>query len=50
MSTDYTVDIHGKHFNRTAMVILLLVATFAGILNQTSLGTAIPTLMDSFNI
>ncbi|MGT2958424.1 multidrug transporter [Streptococcus bovimastitidis] len=50
MSTDYNVDIHGKHFNRTAMVILLLVATFAGILNQTSLGTAIPTLMDSFNI
>ncbi|EFR44905.1 MDR family MFS transporter [Streptococcus pseudoporcinus] len=50
MSTDYKVDIHGKPFNRTAMVILLLVATFAGILNQTSLGTAIPTLMDSFHI
>ncbi|VTT46712.1 major facilitator superfamily protein [Streptococcus porcinus] len=50
MSTDYNVDIHGKPFNRTTMVILLLVATFAGILNQTSLGTAIPTLMDSFHI
>ncbi|MBA2796360.1 MDR family MFS transporter [Streptococcus porcinus] len=50
MSTDYNVDIHGKPFNRTTMVILLLVATFAGIFNQTSLGTAIPTLMDSFHI
>ncbi|MCK1255786.1 multidrug efflux MFS transporter [Streptococcus uberis] len=44
------IDIHGKSYNRTAMVILLLVATFAGILNQTSLGTAIPTLMKSFDI
>lgn len=43
-------DIHGKSYNRTALVSLLLIATFAGVLNQTSLGTAIPTLMDSFNI
>ncbi|EAO72288.1 drug resistance transporter, EmrB/QacA family [Streptococcus agalactiae CJB111] len=32
------------------MITLLLIATFAGVLNQTSLGTAIPTLMNSFNI
>lgn len=43
-------DIHGKSYNRTALVSLLLVATFAGVLNQTSLGTAIPTLMKSFDI
>lgn len=45
-----THDIHGKSYNRTAMIVLLLVATFAGVLNQTSLGTAIPTLMKSFDI
>ncbi|MET3644699.1 MDR family MFS transporter [Streptococcus gallinaceus] len=50
MNTKDTHDIHGKPYNRTAMIILLLVATFAGVLNQTSLGTAIPTLMKSFDI
>lgn len=50
MNSKKTFDIHGKEYNRTAMVMLLLIATFAGVLNQTSLGTAIPTLMTSFNI
>lgn len=45
-----THDIHGKPYNRTTMLITLLVGTFAGVLNQTSLGTAIPTLMKSFDI
>ncbi|WP_419154826.1 MDR family MFS transporter [Weissella minor] len=44
------VDVHGKPYNRTIMVALILVATFAGVLMQTSLGTAIPTLMDAFDI
>ncbi|WP_159561566.1 MDR family MFS transporter [Streptococcus halichoeri] len=50
MSTTKTIDIHGRPYNRSAMVMLLLIATFAGVLNQTSLGTAIPTLMKSFDI
>nr|WP_044124046.1 MDR family MFS transporter [Streptococcus downei] len=50
MMSRSTHDIHGKSYNRTAMIVLLLVATFAGVLNQTSLGTAIPTLMKSFDI
>ncbi|MDV5972267.1 UNVERIFIED_CONTAM: multidrug efflux MFS transporter [Streptococcus canis] len=50
MNSKKTFDIHGKEYNRTAMVMLLLIATFAGVLNQTSLGTAIPTLMTSFKI
>lgn len=50
MTTKAKHDIHGKPYNRTAMITLLLIATFAGVLNQTSLGTAIPTLMNSFNI
>lgn len=45
-----THDIHGKPYSRTALISLLLIATFAGVLNQTSLGTAIPTLMKSFDI
>ncbi len=44
------VDVHGKPYNRTIMIVLILVATFAGVLMQTSLGTAIPTLMDAFDI
>ncbi|KHD44982.1 MDR family MFS transporter [Streptococcus hongkongensis] len=50
MTKTETFDIHGKTFNRSAMIMLLLIATFAGVLNQTSLGTAIPTLMTSFDI
>ncbi|HEK9981089.1 TPA: multidrug efflux MFS transporter [Streptococcus equi subsp. zooepidemicus] len=45
-----TYDIHGKPYHRTLMIILLLVGTFAGVLNQTSLGTAIPTLMENFKV
>jgi EmrB/QacA subfamily drug resistance transporter len=44
------LDIHGKPYSRFAMVVLLLIATFAGMLNQTSLGTALPTLMSDFHI
>jgi EmrB/QacA subfamily drug resistance transporter len=44
------VDINGKPFNRAAMVAVLLIGTFAGVLMQTSLGTAIPTLMKDFDI
>ena len=44
------LDIHGKKYNRTLMVTLMLVATFAGMLLQTSLGTMIPTLMKEFDI
>ena len=43
-------DINGKPFNRNAMVAVLLIGTFAGALMQTSLGTAIPTLMRDFDI
>lgn len=45
-----THDIHGKPYNRTVMLVLLLIATFAAMLNQTSLGTALPILMEKFNI
>ena len=50
MAKSETLDINGKPFNRGAMVMVLLIGTFAGMLMQTSLGTAIPTLMHDFNI
>ncbi|QIL50379.1 multidrug efflux MFS transporter [Weissella coleopterorum] len=52
MATDQkkALDIHGKPYSRVALVIIILFATFAGMLNQTSLGTAIPTLMKDFDI
>ncbi|GAB2028230.1 MFS transporter [Lactovum odontotermitis] len=47
---DYNIDIHGRHFSRWLMLLLILVGTFGSMLMQTSLGTAIPTLMKDFNI
>ena len=44
------MDINGNPFSRSAMVAVLLIGTFAGVLMQTSLGTAIPTLMRDFDI
>lgn len=48
--TNKVVDIHGKPYSRMAFILVILLATFAGMLNQTSLGTAIPTLMREFDI
>lgn len=50
MAKQQFTDINGKPFNRNAMVAVLLIGTFAGALMQTSLGTAIPTLMRDFDI
>ncbi|EHN59847.1 MDR family MFS transporter [Oenococcus kitaharae] len=45
-----SVDIHNKRYSRFMFVLVILFATFAGMLMQTSLGTALPTLMDDFHI
>ncbi|PCS00895.1 multidrug MFS transporter [Lactococcus fujiensis JCM 16395] len=47
---DYSIDIHGNKYSRWAMLILILIGTFGSMLMQTSLGTAIPTLMKDFDI
>ncbi|UQS84973.1 multidrug efflux MFS transporter [Apilactobacillus apisilvae] len=44
------VDANGKSYNKTMLIILLLVGTFCTILNQTILSTAFPTLMKAFDI
>lgn len=43
-------DTHGKSYNRWLIMFLIILATFSGALMQTSLGTAIPVLMKSFDI
>lgn len=50
LEKNYNVDIHGNKFSRWGMLILILVGTFGSMLMQTSLGTAIPTLMKDFDI
>lgn len=45
-----TLDVHGKHYNRSMLVFVLMVGTFCTTLNQTLLATAFPTLMTSLNI
>lgn len=50
MSNKKIVDVHGNPYNRWLLFILMLVATLAGSLMQSSLGTALPTLMKKFDI
>lgn len=44
------IDLTGKTYSSIVIMGIVLLATFAGALMQTSLGTAIPKLMDDFDI
>ncbi|GGL54734.1 MDR family MFS transporter [Sporolactobacillus putidus] len=44
------VDLDGKTYNRTFLIIVLLVGAFCTILNQTLLSTALPKIMSDFHI
>ncbi|MGG5370749.1 MDR family MFS transporter [Enterococcus sp. AZ196] len=50
MGNNQTIDIYGKPYNRTLLVVVLLIGTFCTVLNQTLLTTAFPTLMKAFDI
>ncbi|MGH1833101.1 MDR family MFS transporter [Enterococcus gilvus] len=50
MSNKQTVDIYGKPYNRSLLVVVLLIGTFCTVLNQTLLTTAFPALMKAFDI
>ena len=50
MSKNQPVDIYGKPYNRTLLVVVLLIGTFCAVLNQTLLTTAFPALMKAFDI
>ncbi|GAY78193.1 MDR family MFS transporter [Sporolactobacillus inulinus] len=43
-------DIDGKAYNRTFLIVILLVGAFCTILNQTLLATALPDIMKDFDI
>ncbi|MGM0214267.1 MDR family MFS transporter [Enterococcus sp. AZ109] len=45
-----SIDIYGKPYNRSLLVVVLLIGTFCTVLNQTLLTTAFPTLMKAFDI
>ncbi|HAT54048.1 MAG TPA: MFS transporter, partial [Lactobacillus sp.] len=44
------VDANGKPYNRLLLVITMLIGTFSTFIVQTTLTTAFPTLMRTFNI
>lgn len=44
------IDSHGKPYNRFLVMSVMMLAAIAGSLMQTSLGTALPTLMRAFDI
>ncbi|MDF7627092.1 MDR family MFS transporter [Lactobacillaceae bacterium L1_55_11] len=48
--SDEPRDLNGQPVNRLVMMALLIVGSFGVILMQTSLGTALPTLMTAFNV
>jgi EmrB/QacA subfamily drug resistance transporter len=50
VSNTQTVDIYGKPYNRSLLVVVLLIGTFCTVLNQTLLTTAFPALMKAFDI
>jgi EmrB/QacA subfamily drug resistance transporter len=50
VSNKQTVDIYGKPYNRSLLVVVLLIGTFCTVLNQTLLTTAFPALMKAFDI
>jgi EmrB/QacA subfamily drug resistance transporter len=43
-------DVHGKKYSRILLVISIIAGTFVAVLNQTILSTALPHLMEFFNV
>lgn len=50
MAQSKPIDVHGKTYNRWPLFIFMLIATLCGSLMQSTLGTALPTLMKKFDI
>jgi EmrB/QacA subfamily drug resistance transporter len=43
-------DIHGKEYNKTLLIIAMMLGSFVTILNQTILSTALPQIMGYFQV
>lgn len=50
MTTKQTIDVNGHPYNRSLLLITVIVGTFTTVLTQTLLATAYPTLMKAFDI
>ena len=50
MSENKVVDIEGKPYRRSLLVMVLLIGNFCTMLNQTILATAFPKLMEEFKV
>lgn len=48
--TSSSVDVHGKAYNRILLFIVVMIGSFATVLNQTFLATALPTFMRVFDV
>ncbi|EUJ32761.1 putative MFS-type transporter ycnB [Listeria floridensis FSL S10-1187] len=44
------VDVNGKPFNRTLLVVTMIIGAFVAVLNQTLLATALPMIMKDMDI
>lgn len=43
-------DIHGKEYNKMLLIIAMMIGSFVTILNQTILSTALPQIMEYFQV
>ena len=50
MAETQATDIYGKPYNRSLLVLVLMIGSFCTILNATLLATAFPAIMKSFDI
>ncbi|MFD1672619.1 MDR family MFS transporter [Agrilactobacillus yilanensis] len=50
MTNTQTTDVNGTPYNRTLLLVTVIVGTFTTVLTQTLLATAYPTLMKTFDI
>ncbi len=44
------VDVNGKSYSRSLLVVTMIIGAFVAILNQTLLATALPMIMDDLHI
>ncbi|WP_010621855.1 MDR family MFS transporter [Paucilactobacillus suebicus] len=50
MNNKQAIDIRGRKYNRTLMVIVMLLGSFLSLLTETFLNNALPSIMKSFSI
>lgn len=49
-AVEQPVDVNGKSYSRSLLVVTMIIGAFVAILNQTLLATALPMIMDDLHI